>query len=109
MKVVQAALDRLLDAQEGLAIVIAHRLTTVKNCDNIIMMDEGKKVEEGSHDELLKMPIKKDANGKIYKGYYHNQWDTQMGEESFGSVRQPLSLSLFLSRLPMAVLYDKML
>ena len=60
---------------------------TVKNCDNIVMMDEGKLVEEGTHEQLLALPVKKDASGKVYRGFYHNQWDTQMGEESFGAVR----------------------
>lgn len=34
-------------------IMIAHRLTTVKNCDNIYMMKEGRVIEEGTYDELL--------------------------------------------------------
>ena len=83
-KVVQKALDNLMKEHAGVAIVIAHRLTTIKNCDNIIMMDAGKKVEEGTHEELMKIQIKKDDD-TIVQGYYHNQWDTQMGEESFGS------------------------
>ncbi len=36
-------------------IVIAHRLTTVKDCDEIIVMDHGRITERGTHDELLKM------------------------------------------------------
>jgi len=34
-------------------IVIAHRLTTIKDADTIIVMDKGKIVEKGSHNELL--------------------------------------------------------
>ncbi|KAK6062302.1 ABC transporter, ATP-binding protein [Cooperia oncophora] len=48
---VQHAIDL---ASEGLTtITIAHRLSTVKNCDRIIVMDEGRIVEEGPPDELL--------------------------------------------------------
>ncbi|XGW34856.1 hypothetical protein V3C99_018697 [Haemonchus contortus] len=48
---VQHAIDL---ASEGLTtITIAHRLSTVKNCDRIIVMDEGRIVEEGPLDELL--------------------------------------------------------
>ena len=35
------------------AIVIAHRLSTVKHADKIIVLDKGKVVEEGSHTELV--------------------------------------------------------
>ena len=49
-KIVQRALDKLMTDHAGVAIVIAHRLTTIKNCDNIVMMDKGKKVEEGKPD-----------------------------------------------------------
>jgi ABC-type dipeptide/oligopeptide/nickel transport system ATPase component len=83
--VVQRALDQLMDEHAGVAIVIAHRLTTIKNCHNIVMMDDGFKIEEGTHEELLKIQVKKDKKDKVIQGLYHNQWDTQMGVESFGS------------------------
>lgn len=49
--VVQAALDRA--AQGRTTIVIAHRLSTIKNADNIVVMSQGRIVEQGMHDELL--------------------------------------------------------
>ena len=35
-------------------ILIAHRLTTIKNCDKIFLLDKGKLISQGSYDELIK-------------------------------------------------------
>ena len=48
-------------------IVIAHRLSTVRQCDRIIGVARGRIVEEGTHDELLKRP----------KGLYAHLWRLQ--------------------------------
>ena len=57
----------------------------VKNCTKIIVMEGGKKVEEGSHKELMSIDVRKEEGkgGKVLAGHYHNMWDTQMGEETF--------------------------
>ena len=47
-------------------IIIAHRISQVQNCDNIIVLENGKIVEMGNHYELMK-------NGKWYKNQYENQ------------------------------------
>jgi len=52
------------------SIVIAHRLATIKNADKIIVMDQGKIVETGTHEELL----------LISGGYYKNLYEVQFSE-----------------------------
>ncbi|MDX1268123.1 MAG: lipid ABC transporter permease/ATP-binding protein, partial [Oceanisphaera sp.] len=48
---IQAALDAL--RKDRTALVIAHRLSTIENADEILVIDEGRVVERGSHLELL--------------------------------------------------------
>lgn len=79
-RVVQAALDKMIeDARTAVTIVIAHRLTTVKSCDTIIVMDKGHVVEQGSHEALLEIPIRRGEGGATSSGWYHDLWATQMG------------------------------
>ena len=50
-RLVQDALDKLMIGRTS--FVIAHRLSTIKNADNILVLDNGKIVEQGKHDELI--------------------------------------------------------
>ncbi|CAM9790931.1 unnamed protein product [Ectocarpus sp. 12 AP-2014] len=52
-RLVQGALDRLLEMKRGTTIVIAHRLSTIRNADKICVIEGGKVVETGRHEELI--------------------------------------------------------
>ncbi|MFA6100649.1 MAG: ABC transporter ATP-binding protein [Victivallaceae bacterium] len=64
---VQQALDRLM--QDKTTVIIAHRLSTIKNADLIVVLNEGRIVQQGKHDELL-------AQEGIYKEMYFSQKKT---------------------------------
>lgn len=66
--VIQRALARLLEGRTG--IVIAHRLTTIRDADRIVVLQAGEVLEQGNHDELI-------AAGGLYSRLY------RMNESSF--------------------------
>ncbi|MBV8183805.1 MAG: metal ABC transporter permease, partial [Hyphomicrobiales bacterium] len=87
---IQAALDRV--SQGRTTIVIAHRLSTVVNADEIIVLDNGVVVERGSHAELL-------ARDGIYAALWNRQREMDAAREALEraeaeegeSLRRPLS------------------
>lgn len=62
---IQEALDELCKGRT--TIVVAHRLSTIKNADEIAVIDNGTVLEKGSHEELMQ-------NGKVYKELYNLQF-----------------------------------
>ncbi len=63
---VQEALDRLMENRTTL--VIAHRLSTILDADKIVVMEQGRIVETGTHEELL-------ALEGVYRGLYSIQFE----------------------------------
>ncbi|MBE6926085.1 MAG: ABC transporter ATP-binding protein [Ruminococcaceae bacterium] len=66
---IQAAMDRITTGRTSL--MIAHRLSTVRNADVILVVKDGKIIEQGNHKELLKK-----------KGYYHALYTRQYEDEA---------------------------
>ncbi len=67
--IIQEALDKLM--QDRTTLVIAHRLSTVVDCDRVVVLEDGRVVQEGAHDDLINV-----------SGVYRD-----LCEEQFGYVR----------------------
>ncbi len=65
---IQAAMNRLLENRTS--FVVAHRLSTIRDADTIIVMAEGSIVETGTHDELM-----------AKNGFYADLYNSQFSEE----------------------------
>ena len=71
-RIIQAAFDILLQGRTS--FVIAHRLSTIRNADQVLMIDEGRIIERGTHQELLEL-------GNAYYELYRSQFRTLEEEE----------------------------
>ena len=66
--IIQKTIENVLEGKTS--FVIAHRLSTIKNAHRILVIKDGKIIEEGNHRELIKE-----------KGYYYNLYTNQFIEE----------------------------
>jgi ATP-binding cassette, subfamily B, multidrug efflux pump len=66
---IQDALKKLMEGRTS--VVVAHRLNTIRQADQILVLDEGRIIEKGTHEELLKQ-----------KGFYHALYHSQLKETS---------------------------
>ena len=65
-KQIQDAMKRLMEGRT--CFIIAHRLSTVKNADRILVFSKGKIIEQGTHDSLMEQ-------GGFYASLYNSQYD----------------------------------
>ncbi len=70
---VQNAFDKMIEGRTSL--IVAHRLSTIRNATCILVMKDGKIIERGTHDELM-------AQGGFYKNLYESQWAQTKAEEA---------------------------
>lgn len=84
----RAVQKALASAAEGrTSIIIAHRLSTIRDADNIVVMAEGRVVEQGTHDELIR------HNG-LYAHQIAGQTQGSNGEDREGKDKEEVSASL---------------
>ena len=67
-RAIQSAVERVLDNR--ISFVIAHRLSTIRSADRILVIDEGKIIEQGTHHDLL-----------ARRGRYHELYTNQFTHE----------------------------
>ena len=65
---IQEAFGKLMEGRT--TFIVAHRLSTIREADTIIVMKDGRIIEQGNHDNLLKQ-------GGFYKHLYESQWAGQ--------------------------------
>ncbi|NML13560.1 ATP-binding cassette domain-containing protein [Azohydromonas caseinilytica] len=89
-RAIQHELDRI--AQGRTTLIIAHRLSTIVGADQIVVMDRGRIVERGRHEELL-----------AKEGLYAQLWNLQLQQEQFEKLerrmaRQPVNLAVLIAQ-----------
>ncbi|MBQ9375314.1 MAG: ABC transporter ATP-binding protein [Ruminococcus sp.] len=66
--IIQRAFDKMMQGRTS--FIIAHRLSTIQHADLILVMNSGRIIEQGTHNELIK-------NGGFYKKLYYSQFENQ--------------------------------
>ena len=74
-ELIQLAMDKLMAGRTS--FIIAHRLSTIKNADLILVMRDGNIVEQGNHNELMKLG-----------GFYSDMYNSQFSKEKIVAVEQ---------------------
>lgn len=97
-KIVQAALDRV--SRNRTTLVIAHRLSTVRRADRIIVLRGGLNIEEGTHDELLAV------EDGLYRGLVNAQRLEIAGDDESDTVETMEALKEELEHYPTATAED---
>ena len=69
-KLIQDSLEKMMNI--GTMLIVAHRLSTIQHADNIIVLSHGEIIEQGNHQELLKL-----------KGHYYNLYNIQLDKEKY--------------------------
>lgn len=64
---IQATMEQFFKNRQKTMIIIAHRLSTVRNADRIVVLDKGQIIEEGTHEKLL---AKKGAYATLWQAQY---------------------------------------
>ena len=82
---IQQALKKVLAGRTS--IVIAHRLSTIRNADNIVVLDKGRLVEQGNHEELLAL------KGGVYARLYAVNYGLATDDDDEGSLQSGPSLA----------------
>ncbi|MGI5899298.1 MAG: ABC transporter ATP-binding protein [Christensenellales bacterium] len=72
---IQKAIDKVLEGRTS--FIVAHRLSTIRNADRILVIQDGKITEDGNHRQLL-----------AKKGYYYNLYTNQFQDEQIRSIMQ---------------------
>lgn len=77
----QEAIDKITDEhRSGCTLMVAHRLSTLRSCDRIVVLDKGHVKETGSHAELMRIAVKKRDDGSMLSGWYRDLYETQHGK-----------------------------
>ncbi len=75
---ITSTIKQISEMREQITVLIAHRLSTIMHADRIYVLEKGKIVETGTHDELL-----------TEKGLYYAMWRQQIGERKYSASKIP--------------------
>ena len=76
-KAITETIKQISDERDPITILIAHRLSTIMHADIIYVLEKGKIVEAGAHDELVEK-----------RGLYYAMWRQQVGERRTDQVKE---------------------